>query len=846
MNLTMKGQSNHTGILRCLIVAAAAVLASAVRAQTPSPTTPSTTTTTTTTTATTPAPSTSSTTTTTDTNGESVTTLEKYTVSDVPITEQVLPTVRPVGSVYGDGMNVIDIPRSVSSVNSAWMADRGVKDSMDLGQFSPGVYSAANYGVPAVPQIRGDYAQVYMDGQLTPYTFTSVLPTFNGADSMDIVKGPGSAVYGPQGNGPGGYVNLVMKQPYFDEDHGDISVTWGNWASGHSYSQPSYTIDVGGPITNKLAYRVSYHASYGDGYYLNTVDNDQDLYAALTYLFSSKAKFELWGEFYETRFNEVAGANRPTQAFIWNGTYVGGVSVSSYAGIFGVLDPSTITVSKLPDYVTVESPFDSNRSKRFLAQGTTTVDLTTESSVINRTYVEASASRQFEGFGYDEVMPLNQQLQDRFEYHLTADMGSIANSIIAGGDFRYSRLDSYNDYSLQPFFDFDLTKNLNQVLIPGYYSYLGETVGSGLQVPGYPGYSGAPSSSGDQDSHIYDTAAFVQDNIQLTAKLSALLGYRIDNIKADTQSPPYFQEVNAGASPSIYNPEGFYYSGSAIVEDPSYFASLVYKLTDASSVYLTYDRVDAILGSGNFGGVNVSEGTDPNKQTSVSLKTGSTLYEAGFKQSFLANKLYFAADIYQQSKMEPQLEGPALLVRTSGVELDFVYQPSKMLTFNGNFTWQDSTEFGGYFYQQTGNYLDGYPTSFVVPGSNGQTGTGIGSPNFTGWEPANGRIRAPGVPQVLANFFVEYKFGNGFGFGVGPKITGRQYANDQDTLHIPGSYELDGYVFYKFSKRWDVHVNINNITDQRILDTIDTTFAGNDLIFVDEPVNASFTVHYHF
>ena len=42
-----------------------------------------------------------------------VTKLEKYTVSDVPLNEQILPTVRPVGDVMGDDRNILDIPRSV-------------------------------------------------------------------------------------------------------------------------------------------------------------------------------------------------------------------------------------------------------------------------------------------------------------------------------------------------------------------------------------------------------------------------------------------------------------------------------------------------------------------------------------------------------------------------------------------------------------------------------------------------------------------------------------------------------------------------------------------------------------
>src|ERR1035438_2850016 len=166
---------------------------------------------------------------------QKVTTLEKFTVSDVPITEQVLPTVRPIGDVMGDDTSIIDIPRSVSSVNEAWMKDRMVKNAMDFGQFSPGVYSAAQYGIPAVPFIRGDLGSVYVDGQISMFSRNSTPPSFNGVESMDIVKGPGSAVYGPQGEGAGGYVDMVMKQSYFDAFHGEIEATGGYWTPGHPY-----------------------------------------------------------------------------------------------------------------------------------------------------------------------------------------------------------------------------------------------------------------------------------------------------------------------------------------------------------------------------------------------------------------------------------------------------------------------------------------------------------------------------------------------------------------------------------------------------------------------------------
>ena len=102
-----------------------------------------------------------------------VTKLAQYTVSDVPLNEQVLPTVRPVGDVMGDDRNILDIPRSLTAVDPALMEDRLVRDAMDLQQFSSGVYAAAQYGIPAVPYIRGDLSQIYMGGQQIPFSRNS-------------------------------------------------------------------------------------------------------------------------------------------------------------------------------------------------------------------------------------------------------------------------------------------------------------------------------------------------------------------------------------------------------------------------------------------------------------------------------------------------------------------------------------------------------------------------------------------------------------------------------------------------------------------------------------------------
>jgi iron complex outermembrane recepter protein len=839
-----------------------------------------------------PAASTSSASTETAAANAKVTTLEKFTVSDVPLENQILPTVRPISSVYGDDRDIIDVPRAVSSVNKAWMDDRQVKSSMDFGQFAPGVYAAADYGIPGVPQIRGDEAQIYVNGQQIPYSRNSVPLSFNGVEAMDIVKGPGTAVYGPQGNGPGGYVNFVAKEPYFDGEHYDISATFGTWAKGHSYSNPQYTLDFGGPLSDKLAYRVSYLARYGDEYYVNGHDETQDVYAALTYRMSSNLKFEFWTQGFATRTNEDTGANRVTQQFIWDGSYVAGPTIpvesgplafygydvylpsdgnpaTNYAsgtdGAFQVVDPAKAHVVKLPAYDSLVGPNDTARSKLFQSQLKTTLELGTDESLVNLAYYGLEHSNKFETYGYDEWVPRNLNLQDRTEFHDKFMTGSIQNSLIAGIDLRYQYIRSGDDYTSEPFAYYDLSQPLTGIFYPGF-SIENNTWGSGLQVPGHPGYSYEEM----QDSTINDYAAFVQDDVKFTSKLSAILGFREDAIHADTQNPPLTEAgVNLADNPAplygtipIVNYYGYYslptpvyynkgqlYHYSASKNDPSYFVSFVYKLSDTQSLYLTYDKVNAIHGQTNFGGIN--NGYSGAGRVLNDISNGSTLYETGYKGSFLNNTLYGGISLYQQIKTTPETEHgqnyiPPNIIKSNGIEIDAVYQPTKTLSINANFTYQNVTDFGSFF-EETGNYLDAYATTTKV---DGQYGTGIGAVNYGAYQgyaytPPNGRIKAAGVPSVLWSVFVDYKVGH-WDFGAGPNYIGRQNQDDEGLLHIPSEYELDGYIAYAPTKKWDIRVNINNITNQRVLDPIDTSFAGNDVIYVRAPINAALTIRLHY
>jgi len=517
-------------------------------------------------------------------------------------------------------------------------------------------------------------------------------------------------------------------------------------------------------------------------------------------------------------------------------------------GSFQIVNPAKAYGVKLPGYDALVGPGDTARSKVFQTQLKTTVEFSGDSRLVNLAFVGNGVSNKYETYGYDEYAPKNQTIQDRLAYHTAVSVGGMAHSLIVGIDYRRTDLRFYQDFQTEPFTYYDIYQPLSNVFYPAYNAQQ-QTWGSGRQVPGKPGYS----ASVYQDSTIDDAAVFIQDSMQFTRKFSGILGLRLDHLDVTTANPPLVQVALVGKaadfqylpiSPARFYPKGAVYRLSATKNDPSVFGSLVYKFTDAQSAYVTYDRVNAIQGGANFGGV--ASGSTFGNPTAADIKNHlanvSTLFEAGYKGSFLQNKLYVSSSVFQQVKSQPQLRGaPPYLVKDNGIEVEAVYQPTRALSLNGNLTCQDATAFGSAFFQESGNYLDAYGTGTVI---DGRHGTGVGAVNYTSYSPPTGRMRAPGVPQLLANFFVEYKVSAGFGAGIGPQFTGRQPANDQGTLHIPGQYQVDGYLFYR-QKTWDARLNVTNLTNNRLLDPIDVGFAGNDTIFVRQPISASFMVRFH-
>ena len=262
----------------------------------------------------------------------------------------------------------------------------------------------------------------------------------------------------------------------------------------------------------------------------------------------------------------------------------------------------------------------------------------------------------------------------------------------------------------------------------------------------------------------------------------------------------------------------------------------IYKITPKLSTYVTYNLVNAVTGSANFGGVDGSGGQSGLKR---SLSSESELIEVGSKASILDNTVFLGAAGFLQQRVAPQLNGPPIGIDTRGIELEGYYQPNRNFNASANLTFQEAYQTEG-GYQQTGNYLDGYPTTFI---QDGQPGTGLGSPNYN-FTP-RGKIRAASVPKFLFNAYLTYQLDSGFGASIGPQLQGSQWQNQEGTLIIPMQYVINAFIFYKQPK-WEVQINFFNITDERNWTSIDPGFAGNDVIYPEQPFRISGQLKFKF
>jgi outer membrane receptor for monomeric catechols len=745
----------------------------------------------------------------------------------------VLPTTAPVSSVFGTDMDVQDTPRTVTVLTPEILQAYDVRSLQDLSKTAPSAYQTDQFGGYSVPNIRGQDAEVFINGQQRTTRSDGPPTSFNSIESAQIVAGPASSVYGPTGY-TGGYVNFVTKTPYFDAWHSTSNFTYG------SYDTKRWQEDFGAPIIpDLLAFRASYEGEDSGSYYENAETKSQDGFFALAYTPNKDFRIDFNTEFQDVRFDEITGWNRPTQDLIDSHTYTTGAG-----GFFSPIVPTGGT--RLSDSTELVSPADSDYAKDYNAQLTLTYNVNDNVTIINRSYYEYEYLRNTELAQYYSNLITSNNAQDRLEIHINFDtpMGDapaktdpkdekdmkqeaaitapldFKHEIVTGVAFKAIQLQDYQGFFNEFLNATDLSTNTFPLVgngAPGSGSTFNTLPLSGSNLYFNPGgnYGTGFVQPGTEAESAYVASAFFQHNITFTPQWSLLYGTRADLIFDELHDPL----PDTGNEPAHDNTVQFL---------PSANISLNYKPASWLTAYMTYSYSQSA--PGNTGG-GYSIMTGDNNLSGGAFHQGSELYEGGLKADLLDHTFFTTADAYYQTHGAVTSLGGVATVRTFGSELQQTWQPDKHFYLSLNESWLDAT-----VVDPTAEFTEKNSDIFGL--------TGNGTPNFI--TPPAGHYREGGLPRFLLNGIASYTLDCGLGASLSYQITDPIPVSEVDPIWIPWQYQIDASLFY-IQKNWEARLNLFNITDQHNFSTGGfIAGTGNDLITIGEPFHMEGTLTYKF
>lgn len=297
--------------------------------------------------------------------------------AEVPVEESILPT-RPVNlSLYGFDTSVQDTPRSIQQISPDQLKNDAITNGQDLARYAPGLSRNFANGTASAPYVRGQTPDQYQNGIRVDRGGTSIPFSNNAVEVVDIVAGPASSIFGPSAS-TSGYVNYITKKPYFDAQHTEVRLEFGDYHI-HDQSNADFkqTFDTGGPLVkDKVAYRLSIQGREGQAFW-GTADsrtknpqNHIHTFAALTWLPTKNIVVDTNVQYNNWHYATSRGFNRVTQDLIDNGNYISGIATpilrkgnTFFAPtVTGRTDANPTGVSPIYRLVTLNGPIGGTRS----------------------------------------------------------------------------------------------------------------------------------------------------------------------------------------------------------------------------------------------------------------------------------------------------------------------------------------------------------------------------------------------------------------------------------------------------------------------------------------------------
>lgn len=261
---------------------------------------------------------------------EEILVLERFIASENQEDANRIVPNQATRSVLGIDKTLYETPRSATNISSEFIKTLAIRNSEDIARIAPSTFSNFRFGLQGNVSVRNQTSDFYFRGMRRIDPQGNYRTIFAANDSIEIVRGPPSPIYGL--GRIGGYLNFNPKTArlektgkYLDKPTGDISYTYG------SYEKNVVNVDVGGPL--KIAgrnggYQVFGYLEDSNSYYAYSPDEKHRIVQATLTLDLTKGGLRLEaGGVGQYSFGGLPGGiNRTTQDFIdtgryWNGTY---------------------------------------------------------------------------------------------------------------------------------------------------------------------------------------------------------------------------------------------------------------------------------------------------------------------------------------------------------------------------------------------------------------------------------------------------------------------------------------------------------------------------------------------
>jgi len=500
-----------------------------------------------------------------------------HQLEEIIISTRKSNNIKPV-TVGKSGLSPMDVPQSIAIIGTEAIQDQQMNRLTDVMKNVNGVAFGENRGSVNETFFARGYSlgtnNVFKNGARTSTGGSLEASTL---ESVEVLKGSAALLYG--GVTGGAVVNLVTKKPKFNWG-GEVSMRVG------SYDMYKPTVDVYGPISKKVAFRVI--GTYENAKSFRDVVKSNRLYInpSLLYKISDKTELIVQGDYLKSDYTPDFGIGSV-------GNKISPVGRNAFLNTLWAYNNTTTTTGQ----ANLTHKFDDKWKLNLVVsfQNYTRdyfgAERPAANAVTERTARALTRSQSQEGTA-------NQQL------NLTGSFktGSVNHTILLGADADESRTNA---------------KGFNYM--PGNAtSYLYDSIK--ITDPStYNTHSDIPQTIivANTLTPIFRGGAFIQDLIAITSKFKLLAGIRWT-----------YQKTSVTTIDSILVKKTI--NGSAIAKTDKAFSpkfGLIYQPWKTTSVYVSY--------ANNF-----------TSNTGLNIETNSPMspsiidqYEAGIKNDFLKGKL---------------------------------------------------------------------------------------------------------------------------------------------------------------------------------------------------------------